>query len=153
MHFARSILLLLSGATAGIVVVISCGNHWHLGAGTFVDAAVNVLKVPDATSVCDCPAAEPPLAGRLVVRDGIIGVEGNQSHSVTVLCPPGAIPITGNCKLDTPIFSPRRDVILREAGFARSFFGDLSGWRCTVHNNESTMVLYALSVMCLIPAP
>jgi len=152
MHVPKSVLFLLSGATAGISFVISCGDNWHLGADAAVDATVDAPKTPDAAPVCDCPAAEPPLAGRLVINSGVFAVGGNQDESTTKLCPPGSIPISGSCKLDTSIFFPERDVILREAGFIYHPLGD-SGWRCTVHNNESTLVLYEIFVMCLKPAP
>lgn len=145
MHVAKSILLTLSGAAAGIAFVISCGDNWHLG----VDAAVDAPKTPDAAPVCDCPASEPPLTGRLMVDSVIMTVGGNEEGSASVLCPPGAIPISGSCKLDTPIFLPRRDVILREAGFVYNS----PGWRCTVHNNESTMINYEIFVLCLKPGP
>jgi len=151
MHIAKSILFMLSGATAGIAFVISCGDNWHLGADAAVDATADAPKAPDAAPGCDCPAAEPPITGRLYFDSSIAGVDGNQEQSVGRFCPPGAIAISGSCKLSTPIFNPRKDVILREAGL---IYGPVpSGWRCTVRNNESETVLYEIFVLCLKPAP
>jgi hypothetical protein len=151
MHIAKPILFLLSGVTTGIAFVVSCGDNWHLSADAAVDATADAPKALDAAPVCDCPAAEPPIPGRLFFDSSIIIVDGYQDHSASRLCPTGAIAISGSCKLSTPIPNPRRDVILRESGLVYAPIP--SGWRCTVHNNESEMVLYEIFVLCLKPAP
>ena len=95
MHIAKSILLLLSGATAGIAFVISCGDNWHLSADAAVDATADAPKTPDAAPVCDCPAAEPPIAGRLYFDSGIAVVDGYQEQSVGICVPRARSPSRG----------------------------------------------------------
>jgi hypothetical protein len=143
MHVAKSILLMLSGATAGIAFVISCGDNWHLGA----DAAVDAPKTSDAAPVCDCPAAEPPLDDRLVVTDVLDVLGGNGQRSIQILCPAGARPISGSCTVDGPFAD--KDVILRQSGFV----DDPPSWRCSYRNNEPTTITFRVAVLCLKPAP
>jgi hypothetical protein len=140
MHIAKSILLMLSGATAGIAFVISCGDNWHPGA----DAA-DAPNAPDAP-VCDCPAAEPPLAGRLVVVEMFEPVDGNSQRSTNLFCPPGARLISGSCTVAE--FFPNKDVILKESGF----IDNPPGWRCSYGNNEPAQITYRVAALCLKPA-
>jgi hypothetical protein len=141
MHVAKSILLMLSGVTAGIAFMISCGDNWHSGA----DAA-DAPKTPDATPACDCPVAEPPLAGRLVVVDVLELVDGNSQRSTNLSCPPGAQVISGSCAVDNPI--PDKNVTLKESGFIQN----PPGWRCSYSNNETSQITYRVAALCLNPA-
>ena len=144
MHVAKSILLLLSGATAGIAFVISCGDNWRLKA----DAAIDAPKSVDAAPVCDCPAAEPPLAGRLEVFSGTQVIAGNDTGLQGRACPAGTQLISGSCTTD--FINPIRDVTLQQSGF---FGMPPVGWECLFRNNEATPVTIRVSVICLKPAP
>jgi hypothetical protein len=146
MYIAKSILLILSGATVGIAFVISCGDNWHLVA----DAAVDAPKASNAAPVCDCPAAQPLLAGRLVEQSVFWSIDGNRQGSSNLYCPPDTLPISGSCTVAEP--SPDKDVILRESGFIESgFIVNQPAWRCSYRNNEPTAILYKIAVSCLRP--
>lgn len=134
--------LVLSGVVAGIGFVLSCGDN--LTAKATADAAVNA---PDAAPGCNCPAAEPPLANRLVFYDALDPVEGNSDGGLGIVCPPGARPISGTCTVDEPIYN-RKDVIVRESGLS----DNPQAWRCRYRNNESTRVTFRVGVLCLLPA-
>lgn len=142
MHVAKSVLLLLSGAAAGILFVISCGDNWHLGA----DAAIDAPKASDATPVCDCPAAEPPLAGRFVVVTNVRTIPANGRSGEGAACPTGTLLISGSCTVDnaTTVFN----VTLEQSGFYTP-----TGWNCEFRNNEPFAVPIRVSAICLKPAP
>ena len=144
MHVAKSILLLLSGATAGITLMLSCGDNLHLSA----DAAIDAPKTADAAPVCDCPAAEPPLAGRFVVFSQLQVIAGNDTGGQSVGCPVGMQLISGSCTTD--FINPVRDVTLQQSGF---FEMPPAAWNCMFRNNEATPVTIRVSVICLKPAP
>ena len=144
MHVAKSILLLLSGATAGIAFVISCGDNLHLGA----DAAIDAPKTADAAPVCDCPAAEPPLTGRFEVVSGLRVIAGNDTGFQGVACPAGSQLISGSCTTD--FINPIRDVTLQQSGF---YDFPPTAWGCRFRNNEASPVTIRVSVICLKPAP
>lgn len=147
MHITRSVLLLLSGAMAGIAFILSCGDNLSIKANA--DAAIDAPKAPDAAPVCDCPAAEPPLANRLVMTSGHGILGPNWWGASGIYCPPGAQPISGSCTIDGPYSN--KDVILTESGFLFDTYG--AGWRCSFHNNEPTQFTYTVAVLCLKPAP
>jgi hypothetical protein len=141
MHITKSILLIMIGVFAGIAFVISCGDIWHLG----TNAAVGAPKPTNATPVCDCPAAQQLLAGRLVGESAFLVVGAHEHGSGGILCPEGALPVSGSCTVRNPI--PDQDVILRESGF----YPNRPGWRCSLDNNGPTQILYEVAVSCLRP--
>ena len=144
MHVAKTVLLLLSGATAGIAFVISCGDNLHLSA----DAAIDGPKTADAAPVCDCPAAEPPLAGRFVVVSQLQVIAGNDTGGQAAACPMGSLAISGSCTTD--LFNPIRNVTLQQSGI----FDVLpTAWHCFFRNNEATPVTIRVSVLCLKQTP
>jgi hypothetical protein len=144
MPIARSILLLMSGATAGIALVISCGRNSHSSA----DAAIDASAVADAGPSCDCPAAEPPLAGRVVVVSQLRVYSGNSYGGYSARCPLGALLISGSCGTD--LSNPLRNVTLMGS---TSFGVPPVAWDCTFRNNEFTPVTFRASAICLGPAP
>ena len=144
MHVAKSILLLVSGAVSGIAFVISCGDNLHLR----VDAAIDAPKIADAAPICDCPAAEPPLAGRFVVISATQVIAANDKSRQGTVCPAGSQLISGSCTTD--FINPIRDVTLQWSGF---FDNGAGGWSCEFRNNEATPVTIRVSVICLKPTP
>jgi hypothetical protein len=145
MRVPTSILLLLSGATAGAAFVLSCGDNWHLSS----DAAIDAPKTDDAALGCDCPAAEPPLAHRFVLATGYFDLDANAHSSVTAFCPGmGMRLLGGHCKVvNAPTIS---DVTLKQSGF---FDDPPTGWRCSYRNDDPVMHLGEVGVLCLAPAP
>jgi hypothetical protein len=145
MRAATSILLMLSGATAGISFVLSCGDNWHLA----TDAAIDAPEVTDAPPICDCPAAEPPLAGRFEVFSVTDVIAGNfMSGNSHVCLTKGSQVISGSCTTD--VATPIRNVTLQYSGFSSL---PAIGWGCDFRNNEATPVTIRVSVICLKPAP
>jgi hypothetical protein len=149
MRITRS-RLLMSGVVAGGAFILSCGDNLGVTTiTTIADASVDGSMPVDAAPACDCPAAEPPLAGRLVVVSNDRTIPANDKGIEGVGCPPGARLITGNCTTNNPtvIFN----VTVREAGY---YYGSPpSSWHCNFRNNEPTPVTFRASALCLKPTP
>ena len=146
MHVARSILLLMTGATSGIAFVLSCGDN--LGGNATADAAVDGPKAPDAAPNCDCPAAEPPLTGRFVRYSNTLTIEANNIGIQGAGCPVGSQLISGSCTQD--LVNPVPNLTLRQSGF---FEISPNEWVCSFRNNEPFPVTIRVSAICLQPAP
>jgi len=144
MHVARSILLLMIGATSGIAFVLSCGDN--LSVKAHADAAVDTPK-PDAAPVCDCPVAEPPLAGRFVRFNKTQLIGPSEVHSQSAGCPTGAQLISGSCTQDE--INPVPRLTLEQSGF----YEGSNEWFCFFRNNEMRDITIRVSVICLLPPP
>jgi hypothetical protein len=143
---AKALLLVLMGAIAGSVFVLSCGDNWHFA----TDAAIDVPQVIDALPACDCPAVEPPLAGRFVVYSNLRYIPGNDYGSQSVGCPVGMgmLQLSGSCTSD--LSDPLQNMTLWRSGATDDL---LSGWLCDFRNHDPTPVTMRVSVICLKPAP
>lgn len=141
MHVAKSILALMSGASAGIVFVIACGDNFRIQADAALDSPAT-----DAAPTCDCPIVEPPLAGRFVVVSQLQVVPANNNSGQGARCPPGARAIAGSCTTDTP--SPVRNMTLWHSG---AYDTPPTTWDCEFKNHEATPVTIRVSVLCLLP--
>lgn len=131
MHIARSFTFVLAGLFAGVALVVSCSD----------DSPGNV----DADT-CNCPAAEPPITGRIKVVDGFQTIAANSTGGQGVECPEGSVLLSGSCTTDT--VNPLRDVTLSQSGF----YSPGREWNCWFKNNEATPVTIKVSVRCLAPA-
>ncbi len=131
MRRSSSVISLLAGVLIGIASMLSCGD----------DSPGNA----DAAS-CECPAAEPPIAGRIIVVDQTQVIAANSDGVGGAGCPPGAHILTGSCTVDT---FTGRDVILRQSGF----YGLVppTDWNCSFRNNEAVPVTIKASAVCLMP--
>lgn len=143
MHLASSFVLLTSGMAAGMALVLSCGDD----SPGRVDAAVDA-PVVDAPVTCDCPAAEPPLAGRFVIVSNTTVIPSNDTGAQSALCPEGSQVISGSCT--TATLNPVRDVTLQQSGF---YEANPTVWSCLFKNNEAAPVTVKASVICLKPTP
>jgi hypothetical protein len=137
MSFVKHALVLATGAAFGVAAVLSCSDD----SPRHSDAAT-----------CDCPASEPPLAGRLLFQDSIrtMGPAGGPENGegfAAIACPPGSVFLTGSCTNTTNNFV---DVTLRESGFVLN--QQNPGWQCNFHNNSSSPVQIKATVVCLMPA-
>jgi hypothetical protein len=132
MRVPPSVLSLVTGMFAGVLLVLSCSDDSPGDA----DAAT-----------CDCPAAEPPLAGRIMIIDQTQTIAANGRGGQGAACPQGTLRLTGSCT--TADVNPNRDVTLEQSGFYRS--NDLTGWNCDFKNNEATPVTIKVSIVCLVP--
>ncbi len=132
MRVTSSFVTVVAGLFAGAILVLSCSD----------DSPGNV----DAAT-CDCPAAEPPLAGRIMVVDQTQVIAANSRGLQGAACPQGSLRLSGSCT--TADSSPVRDVTLEQSGFYRS--DDQTGWNCHFKNNEATPVTIKVSIVCLMP--
>ena len=132
MRVTSSLVSLVTGMFAGVGLMLSCGD----------DSPGNV----DAAT-CDCTAAEPAIAGRVMVVDQTQIIAANSRGGQGAECPPGALRLSGSCT--TADINPLRDVTLEQSGFYSPT--DLRGWSCEFRNNEATPVTIKVSVVCLVP--
>lgn len=147
MHITRSVLLILSGAMAGIAFILSCGDNLSVKANA--DAAIDAPKAPDAAPTCDCPAAEPPLSGRIVVVSNTRDIPPNFPGGTSVVCPEGSQLISGSCTQDQ--LNPVPNITLEQSGF---FAISPREWFCLFRNNEfMTTVTIRASATCLKLTP
>jgi hypothetical protein len=129
----RPILFALVGVAAGIALVVSCG-HGPSGA--------------DAADACNCPAAEPPLTGRVVRVSTTDNLPGNTDYAnLRASCPSAdSVVLGGSCRLAATSSS----VVLRESGIDDQTGAD--GWLCAFGNSSATLVSVTATVICLNPA-
>jgi hypothetical protein len=125
--------------------VLSCGDNLSVKANA--DAAIDALKAPDAAT-CDCPAAEPPLAGRFVVVSQTRTIPANDFNISSVVCPGGSQLISGSCTQD--LINPYRNLTLQQSGF---FENTPNEWDCWFRNNEPFPVTIRSSAICLKSTP
>lgn len=129
MRIISSVILLLSGMLAGIVLVISCGDD-----SPKADAAT-----------CDCAAAEPPIAGRLMRFSNTRTIGPNSVSAEGAGCPQGGLLISGSCTNDT---SSGPDLTLQQSGFYDNVG---QGWNCVFKNNSAAPVTIKVTAICLMP--
>lgn len=132
MRSNSSLAMLFLGVIVGIASVLSCSD----------DSPGNA----DAAT-CECPAAEPPITGRIEIVNQTQVIAANGRDSQQALCPSGSTLLSGSCTVATS--TPVRDVTLEQAGF----FGSENAWYCAFKNNEALEVTVKASVRCLVPAP
>lgn len=126
---ANSLVSLAAGMIVGAALVLSCSD----------DSPGNA----DAAT-CDCSAAEPAFAGRIMTIEQTAEVAANGSGYAIASCALGALRLTGSCTT-----AMIRDVTLKQSGFYES--GSLPGWVCGFQNNETVPVTIKAAVVCLMP--
>lgn len=131
MRTTFSFVSIVAGTFAGALLVLSCSD----------DSPGNV----DAAT-CDCPASEPPVAGRIMIVDQTREIPANSRSGQDAVCPQGALRLSGSCT--TADVNPVRDVTLEQSGF---YGNDLRSWSCNFKNNEAVPVTIKASVVCLMP--
>ena len=120
---------------AGVALIVACADD----SPGDVDAA-------DAPVSCDCPAAEPPLAGRItrVRSDNPLSPGG--SGVSAAFCPIGAVALGGACEIQIL----DANVVLMSTSFT---VGDPHGYRCDWETVGATMPYTGTAeVVCLLPA-
>jgi hypothetical protein len=130
MRIASSVILLLAGMLVGIVLVLSCSDNSPANA----DAAA-----------CDCPAAELPIAGRLVRFSNTRVVDPGTNTAEGAACPQGGLLISGMCTND-PV-SSGSDLTLQQSGAG----DNLQSWTCWFKNNSLSPVTIKVTAICLMP--
>jgi hypothetical protein len=132
MHLARTTLLFVSGAVAGIALVLSCG-----------DSSPRPVDAADMTT-CDCPAAEPPIAGRIVQVEQMKTIPALDEGAEGVRCPAGAIALSGGC---ANLEGQTSQILVEEA-----LPGDTS-WDCIWRNPSNAPIQVRVIARCLKPTP
>jgi hypothetical protein len=131
MRITSVIVLFFAGMLAGIVLVLSCGD--------------NSPGKADADT-CDCPAAEPPIAARIVRinQTAVVNSGSNAFHGAA--CPQGSLLISGSCTNET---SSGPDLTLQQSGV----YDNGQGWNCWFKNNSVSPVTIKVTAICLTPGP
>ena len=125
---------ILFGLFLGVALVLACSDAPHPS-----DAA------PDTPAVCDCPAAEPPIAARVVVVKNDVVIPATGTNGSTAACvTPGSILLSGSCDL------PANDqkVTISRAGFSMASNNE---WTCEWTNNNVAPVNAQVLAKCLVP--
>ena len=130
MKLNHALLFAVSGAAAGIAFVLSCWNHTSQS-----DAAT-----------CDCPASEPPIAGRIKRISTTKAVAGLATELGVAPCPDGSLLVSGSC-MNGDIGLP--DIVLQQSGVLT----DDHGWECVFKNNTNNTVTIKVTEFCLSPTP
>jgi len=124
---------LLVGAFGGAGLIVACSDDSPSDA----DAAV-----------CDCPAAEPPLAGRIITVSGVISIPAGGPGVGGGSCPSGSILLGGGCKLDADDIA----IHLISAGADRRV-PEAIGYLCLWSSTSATDRTGTGEAFCLLPPP
>lgn len=121
---------LVTGAALGAVVVIACSDDspGDADAGT-----------------CECPAAEPPIAGRVARIRGTVAIDPNAVGVQGAICPAGATLLGGSCRLMDG--DPR--IVLNDAGIVN---GGGQGYQCQWKSSSPVADTGIAEAICLMPA-
>ena len=130
MNIVKSCGLIASGLAAGMLLVISCSDD-HPGSA---DAAT-----------CDCPAAEPPLAGRVQIVKATQEISAGSFGGQSNRCPENSVLLSGGC--GTPDGQPA-ELELQQSRPAMTE----DGWACHFRNNATGPVTIQVTAFCLVPA-
>jgi len=126
----KTAITLLIGAIAGAALVLACSD--------------DAPPAADAAEVCDCPAAEPPLAGRIILSpEATVTIAANSRSGTLAGCPDGGTLIGGSCQLTSG-----------RATLEQSW-ANLNGapaWDCSWENNEPGEATGSVKAICLMPA-
>jgi hypothetical protein len=137
MKLSKIASFLIVGFLCGIAFIMSCGDQTS---PTTVDAAA---------AQCDCPAAEPPLAGRIVRVTSDVVVPPMTLFGPSVFCPSGAILLSGGC------FARSTDpkYVLNSSYPGPEGIPDPTAWACDFYNGTASPVTSTVYATCLKPAP
>jgi hypothetical protein len=128
----RTPLLILAGAALGIGLVLACSD----------DAPGDA----DAAPVCDCPAAEPPLEGRIVLSvANTVQMAAGERRSTGADCNEGIL-LTGSCSIEN---GSSTDVTLELAGWLAA--DNPNVWNCNWHNGSLDPRVGVAQAKCLVP--
>ena len=128
----KTLIIALGGAAIACALILSCGNDSPGDA--------------DAHTTCDCPAAEPPLAGRIVRVTETVALAGQDTIGLNVDCAAGARLVGGGCGLQTV-----DDKIM--VTYASPDLGGAETWACRWNNPSTNANTGIATAICLMPAP
>ncbi len=129
-------------------------TNWLLGVAVGIATGITLVVAcsddsPDDAdaAVCDCPAAEPPLAGRITSVRDMNPITPGGAGITSVDCPAGATVIAGACE----VMDVDANVVVMESRFTR---GSQQGYLCrwSALNATANNTGFAEAI-CLMPAP
>jgi hypothetical protein len=137
MKIPKTVLVLIVGFVCGVVFVMSCGDQ------------TSPARVDAASQQCDCPASEPPIAGRIIRVLSNRTLPAMESDGVVALCEPGTILLSGGC------FARSTDpkYVLKSAYAGPDGAADPRAWICEFYNGTAAPVTSTAYATCLKPAP
>ena len=128
----KTLIIALGGAAIACALILSCGDD---GPGT-----------ADAQTACDCPAAEPPLSGRIVRVTETVALAAQDIGTSGASCAAGATLIGGGCALQT--LDKRINLT-----YASPDVGGAETWACSWNNPTTDANTGIATAICLMPAP
>ncbi len=132
MKYATTFIL---GAIAATSFLLACGD--------------DTPATADAAAACDCPAAEPPLDGRVVRRQSESTVLGGERKSRGSTCEEGETLLSGSCNSPSTVGLN----LLRSGLNAQQDMETTRTWVCTWENeNPLDPAEVVTTVICLTPA-
>lgn len=145
MFISKPILLSLIGIALGGAAAVVVSNTGFRKARADAPAGAGSPRA----AACDCPPAEPPLAGRFVEVRAYVDIVHGGDGVQDVTCPAGASLISGSCSTDSDITI--YNVTLRESRYIGL---PPTGWHCSWHNDEPMADLrFRVAAICLKPTP
>jgi hypothetical protein len=133
MNITNKITTLFLGFVVGVVFVLSCSGD---------DSPAQV----DAATQCDCPAAEPPLAGRIVQRSAQRQIVAMALDGASVSCDVGEVLLSGGCFANSTDSKFTLHSSFQIPAAPRS-------WGCEFYNGTASPVTSTAYATCLKPAP
>lgn len=137
----KSLATMIVGFLLGISAVLACNDDWP--------------PRVDAATACDCPAAEPPIASRIVETIRSITLppssENNGRNGGGFGCPDNSILLTGGC---TAGIGQVPDIVIEQNSptpITPTNRGN--SWNCSWRNNTNQPVEARIIVRCLMAAP
>lgn len=130
MRTTSTIATLLVGAVLGVGMIMACSDDSPGDA----DAAT-----------CDCPPAEPPLAGRIARTRVTTTIDPNAVGVQSSSCPAGGTILGGSCRM----MEGNRNIALTEAGIVN---GGGQGYECHWSSTSASAGTGIVEAICLMPA-
>ena len=130
---------LLAGAACATALILACGDDSPADA--------------DAAPLCDCPAAEAPLAGRIVFVDQVIEPDTIGQIQATARCEDDWVLLGGGCTVES---GNPHSLILNTSGTSPNDItsSPLGGdYRCYWKNPDNLQIdAVRARAICLVPA-
>jgi hypothetical protein len=137
MRLSNTLAILFLGFVVGIAFMLSCGDD-H-----------SPSQADAAAAQCDCPAAEPPLSGRITRVTGDQSIPAMGFDVAVASCGIGDILLSGGCFAR----SSNPKYILNSSYPGPPGSANPSGWACEFYNGTTAPVTSTAYVTCLKPAP
>lgn len=130
----KTAIVFLAGAAAATGLVLACSDD---------------SPRPADAATCDCPAAEPPIAGRVTHVRGLDDtLPANSVVNAIATCPADSTLVGGWCDfVNVPGTPPQ--LALVKAGATPAIAG---AWQCTWQNYNGGSATVHAEAVCLMPA-